>query len=99
MQRVHHMPFGPEIGSDGIVFRLWAPTATRVDPSLEQGAPLAMSQMNNGWFAVPAAGVTAGCRYRFRIDENLIVPDPASRFQPDYVHGASQVIDPRSFRS
>ena len=26
------------------------------------------------------------------------VPDPASRFQPEDVHGPSQVIDPDSFR-
>ena len=44
----------------------------------------------------------AGTRYRFRIrrldDEGLLVPDPASRFNPDDVHGESEVIDPRGLR-
>src|SRR5205823_3386241 len=41
----------------------------------------------------------AGTRYRFRLDgEQALYPDPASRFQPDGVHGPSQVIDPGAFR-
>src|SRR5690606_21659937 len=39
----------------------------------------------------------AGSRYRYRIDGRLLVPDPASRFNPDDVHGASEVIDPGAF--
>ncbi len=38
-----------------------------------------------------------GSRYRFRIDGDLLVPDPASRFQPESVDGPSEVIDPRAF--
>ena len=34
-----------------------------------------------------------GTRYRFRIDDEIEVPDPASHFQPDDVHGPSEVID------
>ena len=40
-------------------------------------------------------GARAGTRYRFRIDGEIEVPDPASRFQPDDVHGPSEVVDPR----
>ena len=32
-------------------------------------------------------------RYRFRIDGDIEIPDPASHFQPDDVHGPSEVID------
>ena len=35
-----------------------------------------------------------GTLYRFRIDEEQEVSDPASRFQPRDVHGPSEVIDP-----
>ena len=42
---------------------------------------------------VPGAG--AGTRYRFNIDGELDIPDPASHFQPDDVHGPSEVIDHR----
>ena len=38
-----------------------------------------------------------GTRYRFELEGGLCVPDPASRFNPDDVHGASEVMDPRAF--
>ena len=39
------------------------------------------------------AGAGAGTRYRFNIDGEIDIPDPASHFQPDDVHGPSEVID------
>jgi maltooligosyltrehalose trehalohydrolase len=39
----------------------------------------------------------AGARYRYRVDGWQEVPDPASRYQPEDVHGASQVVDPAAF--
>jgi malto-oligosyltrehalose trehalohydrolase len=39
----------------------------------------------------------AGTRYRFQVDGGLLVPDPASRFQPDDVHGPSEVVDPLAY--
>src|SRR5208283_1818802 len=35
-----------------------------------------------------------GTRYFYRLDGNKERPDPASKFQPEGVHGPSQVIDP-----
>lgn len=43
-------------------------------------------------------GAIAGCRYLFRLDDSEERPDPASRYQPEGVHRASEVVDPRSFR-
>ncbi len=39
----------------------------------------------------------AGDRYAYRLDSGDVRPDPASRFQPEGVHGPSQVIDPSAF--
>ena len=39
-------------------------------------------------------GVKPGTRYFYRLDGNTERPDPASKFQPEGVHGPSQVIDP-----
>jgi len=47
-----------------------------------------------GWFAASTNSATAGTLYSFQIDDRIQVPDPASRFQPDDVHGPSEVIDP-----
>ena len=47
-----------------------------------------------GWFGLTTGLAAAGTRYLFRIDDDMQVPDPASRFQPQDVHGPSEVIDP-----
>ncbi|HVQ77027.1 MAG TPA: malto-oligosyltrehalose trehalohydrolase [Candidatus Binatia bacterium] len=93
------MSFGAEIGPDGGTrFRLWAPGAGRVELCLEASAPpVAMSRDAQGWASATVAGVPAGTTYRFRIDGRLLVPDPASRFQPQDVHGPSEVIDPAAY--
>ena len=40
----------------------------------------------------------AGTRYKFRIDDEIDVPDPASAFQPEDVSGPSEVIDHAAYR-
>ena len=55
-----------------------------------------MKRGEDGWFTADIAGVKAGARYKFRIDDEIDVPDPASAFQPDDVFGPSEVIDHRS---
>jgi maltooligosyltrehalose trehalohydrolase len=85
--------FGPRLdGSNGATFRLWAPAAARVDLVLDRPHPL--RRLGRGWFEATIREARAGTRYRFRIDEDLVVPDPASRFQPEDVHGPSEVVDP-----
>ena len=37
---------------------------------------------------------TPGCRYFYRLHGQQDFPDPASRFQPEGVHGPSQVVEP-----
>jgi maltooligosyltrehalose trehalohydrolase len=88
--------FGARPTQDGTSFRLWAPAARRVDLLLQEPQP--MQRGDDGWFSVDVAGISAGTRYKFRIDEEIDVPDPASAFQPDDVSGPSEVIDHRSYR-
>ena len=101
MKRYHHMPFGAElVAGDRVRFRLWAPDAKNVDLHLEQeadGVTMPMTAEAAGWFTLTTDQATTGSRYRYRINGDLNVPDPASRFQPEDVHGASQVSDPCSF--
>jgi maltooligosyltrehalose trehalohydrolase len=96
------MPFGTQLLEDGGVrFRLWAPAAKQVELSLGDGlfVPLERKEdsLESGWFELITRDAAAGSRYRFRIDGKTDVPDPASRFQPDDVHGPSEVIDPSAF--
>jgi len=88
--------FGAWLTADGTLFRLWAPAAKRVDLLLEKPQPLRRGE--DGWFCADLAGVKAGARYKFRIDDEIDVPDPASAFQPDDVSGPSEVIDQASYR-
>jgi malto-oligosyltrehalose trehalohydrolase len=51
-------------------------------------------QAADGWHELFVPGAGAGARYRFVLPDGLRVPDPASRFQPEDVHGPSEVVDP-----
>jgi malto-oligosyltrehalose trehalohydrolase len=95
------MPFGAEVQRDGRVrFRLWAPAAKQVDLCLEQEpgeSLLPLTAESHGWFSLLTEKAGVGSHYRYRIDQDLRVPDPASRFQPEDVHGPSQVVDANSW--
>jgi malto-oligosyltrehalose trehalohydrolase len=92
------MPFGAELRGDGAVrFRLWAPAAARVQVVLDDGAPLPMQRVGDGFHELVTAAAHAGSRYRFRVDDRLEVPDPASRSNPDDPAGPSEVVDSTAF--
>jgi len=78
-------------------FRLWAPAQRRVQLALEGAAPLPMHARAGGWHELEA-GAAAGARYRYLLDDGRAVPDPASRCQPQDVHGPSELVDPRAYR-
>ncbi len=96
MKRVHAMPFGAEVSDAGVRFALWSPTAKGVALVLE-GRDHPLPETGDGWRQAVLPEAKAGNRYGFRIDGDLVVPDPASRFQPDDVHGLSEVIDPAAY--
>jgi len=91
------MPFGAQITPQGVRFRLWAPGCDTVGLCIDEAPLLPMARCGDGWFERVVAEAGAGTRYRFEVKEGMRVPDPASRFNPDDVHGASEVTDPASF--
>jgi maltooligosyltrehalose trehalohydrolase len=89
---------GPQIVDHGVSFNLWAPTANSVE-LLEAGQkPRRMPRNRDGWYQMLSETAHEGTRYQFRINNELIVPDPASYFQPDDVGQPSEVLDPRTLR-
>ncbi|WP_375788125.1 malto-oligosyltrehalose trehalohydrolase [Bradyrhizobium sp. Pha-3] len=95
--------FGLELTADGARFRLWAPAAKRVDllldkPHTRSRDAHALTRDAAGWYIAEIPGARAGTRYKFRIDDEVDVPDPASAFQPDDVFGPSEVIDHSAFK-
>ncbi len=96
-------PIGAEVQPrGGTHFVVWAPRAQSVELILESGpgapAAIPMQALPDGYHAVLAPRAAVGTRYRFRLGEAGIFPDPASRFQPDGPFGSSQVVDPIPFK-
>jgi maltooligosyltrehalose trehalohydrolase len=88
---------GATVREDGVVFRVWAPGRRTVEVVVDGRRPLSMTRLADGTFEVAAAGLAAGTRYQYRLDGDRYRPDPASRFQPEGVHGPSVVVNPASF--
>jgi maltooligosyltrehalose trehalohydrolase len=82
--------FGPLLTDRGVTFRLWAPAAREVDLVLERRIPM---RKDGEWFVLEVPQAGTGTCYRFRIDDDIEIADPASHFQPEDVHGPSEVID------
>ena len=89
--------FGANPRKDGSTrFRLWAPGQETVSVAVEGGPLVPMARSPDGWFDAVAA-CPVGTRYRYRLADGMLVPDPASRAQANDVHDPSIVIDPRSY--
>jgi maltooligosyltrehalose trehalohydrolase len=100
------MPIGAEVVKErGVHFRVWAPKHQKVSVVFEGAMPSALQEKtfplvpeNGGYFAGFIREAAAGMNYHFRLgDAESLVPDPASRFQPDGPHGPSQIVDPSLF--
>jgi len=84
---------------NGVWFRVWAPGATGVDViTFPDENPHALEAGGDGYHSGLVPGLVAGTRYMYRLDDTVLYPDPASRSQPEGVHGASEVVDPDAFR-
>lgn len=92
------MQFGAEVQDGGVRFRLWAAKHAHVSLKIEgdEEAHLMRAEVN-GWHTLTTDAAHAGARYRFVLSDGMIIPDPASRFQPLDVHGPSEVIDPYAY--
>jgi maltooligosyltrehalose trehalohydrolase len=78
-------------------FRFWAPGKQQVALEIDGAPQQTMTALADGWFEAEAE-CGAGARYRFRVSDDLSVPDPASRRQDGDVHDASIVCDPNAYR-
>jgi len=100
--RRHRVPYGAELEPGGVRFRLWAPGCEQIRLALqfrESGSEksLEMTALPEGLHELFVANAGAGTRYQYVLPDGLRVPDPASRFQPDDVHGPSEVVDPQAY--
>jgi maltooligosyltrehalose trehalohydrolase len=95
------LPVGAEILGNGVHFRVWAPLARSLEVVLDPAAGerrFNLEREPTGHFSGVVTAAGAGARYQFSLDRGPLLPDPASRYQPQGPHGPSEVIDPSTFR-
>ena len=97
-----NLPQGSEIDSAGVRYRVWAPVCRGIEVEIQSAeggilrrVPLPRS--GAGIFAALDEAGRAGDLYKFHVDGRASYPDPASRWQPQGVHGPSMVIDPAAY--
>lgn len=85
---------GAVLDGDGTChFRVWAPNAEQASVVFEQpdGRNIPMRRDEEGYHAVAVDGIQPETCYWYQLGD-LKRPDPASRSQPDGLHGPSEVI-------
>ncbi len=83
------------LGEGRCHFLVWAPGAAKVEVHVvgPSERTLVMEPQERGYHEVLAEGTAPGTRYYYRLDGGDERPDPASRYQPEGVHGPSEVAD------
>jgi len=79
---------------DTVSFRVWAPRVRELSVILPNrgGNSFPLASEGNGYFSGVVAGIGDGENYLYLLDGETARPDPASRFQPEGVHGPSQIV-------
>jgi len=91
--------FGPSWQEEGKWrFRVWAPSRQKVELHIlgPRERLVVLSKIGGGYHQITLNGLAKDTQYLFRLDGKAEYPDPASRFQPQGVHGPSQ-LPPRCF--
>ncbi len=97
---LHETRVGAHPLSDGRwEFLLWAPRVRSVSIRIpDSDITIPMESVDRGYYRAVVGDVSAGAHYFYRLDDGRELPDPASRFQPDGVHGPSQLVHTSAFQ-
>jgi maltooligosyltrehalose trehalohydrolase len=84
------------LGEGRCRFRVWAPNAESLAVHLlaPEERIIQLEREPGGYFAAEVAAVPPEARYLIRFADGHERPDPASRYQPEGVHGPSAVVVP-----
>ncbi len=74
------------------VFTVWAPVCKKVELIMGKNIH-SLKRSDLGYWSISIENVEGGSQYTFQLDSEKILPDPASRWQPEGVHGPSAVVD------
>ena len=80
-------------------FLVWAPNSNTLSVHVKggRGENFPMEPLADGYHRA-ALNLNPGSEYLYRLEDGRELPDPASRFQPEGVHGPSQLVDLNAFR-
>src|SRR5262245_55536446 len=93
------LPVGADPVGGGVHFRVWAPRRHRVDLVTDRSIRVPLTPEGGGYFSATVGFAKSGMHYRFSLDgSDRLVPDPASRFQPEGPPGPSRIIGPGAVR-
>ncbi|QCR22796.1 malto-oligosyltrehalose trehalohydrolase [Pontibacter sp. SGAir0037] len=82
----------------GTTFTVWAPEAEKVSIVIEgKGNDIPLQREAFGYWTGLVEDARPGTRYLYKLNEDTERPDPASCYQPDTVHTASEVVDHEAF--
>ncbi len=84
------------LGEGRCHFLVWAPNAENVEVHIVEPGDrvIPMQRQERGYHQALAEEVAPGARYFYRLDGQTEKPDPASHYQPEGVHGPSEVVEP-----
>jgi maltooligosyltrehalose trehalohydrolase len=83
----------------GVHFRVWAPSRKSVEVVIPDRYVIPLEHEDGGYFSGLVAPAERDTQCQFRLDRShKVLPDPASRFQPQGPHGPSQVVDSVTYR-
>jgi malto-oligosyltrehalose trehalohydrolase len=95
--QLNHLLGAISLPDERVRFCVWSPTSRQVSVHVLDGRdPIIMERTPGGYHCIVVAGVPVGARYLYQFDDGTPRPDPTSRYQPDGVHGPSEVVG-RSF--
>jgi maltooligosyltrehalose trehalohydrolase len=89
---------GTIFSPDGTSFMLWSPEAKKIEIIINDNFSLFPEMDDEGYWHSFSDKIHAGDKYLISIDDSKTLPDPASLYQPEGVHGPSQVVDLNSFK-
>jgi maltooligosyltrehalose trehalohydrolase len=82
------------VSANATRFCVWAPQLDRLEiKDTANDRVYSLRKFDSGYHVGVIEGLAVGDRYFVQIPGGAARPDPASRYQPDGVHGPSQIVD------
>jgi len=90
-------PVGVRLRNGLSEVRVWAPLKQQVSLTIRDKGEIDLEPEDFGFWSIQTSLLEEGDRYQFVLDRKNSLPDPASCFQPEGVHGYSEVIDLKTY--